>query len=428
MSDKSLIEKLKSFTPDKGGLDRDAIIFAAGKASVRRRYGWAITALSIVQFATVVMLAVTLWHRSDQAVPLAVGPAAPAPATNPEAPAPKPPPAVARETKGNPDDEDPFAPPLGVGRNEKFLGRNPLAPPAPDLDPDQIARGLPGDDFPFLKPRFKLEGMPKHIDPLDVPDLPGVRSSDAADTFEVALLDGRHLSVKPIAQKLELYHVTPQFFERRVRARLAEIFVQSMDKVHLLDGIANPGKGAPFYWEPDANVPGGRIARSIGEPLDQLAQVEFTGPKGPQAPDLERMVSLHWITFGTVRAEKKRLRTDFEKSFGIASPNENRVCTYTLSGSRLLVRFDGTPARVAAIQYVEGPPTENADGVPLQGRGPFYRAVYQVDRDFLYSFLYQRYRHAAAEDVEHMRRYLDDTTRVAEWTDVERNELLANSN
>ena len=39
MSEPSL-ERLSRFTPDTGGLDRDALLFAAGRSSVRPARGW----------------------------------------------------------------------------------------------------------------------------------------------------------------------------------------------------------------------------------------------------------------------------------------------------------------------------------------------------------------------------------------------------
>ena len=34
------LERLSRFTPDAGGLDRDALLFAAGRVSARRNRGW----------------------------------------------------------------------------------------------------------------------------------------------------------------------------------------------------------------------------------------------------------------------------------------------------------------------------------------------------------------------------------------------------
>jgi hypothetical protein len=38
------LERLSRFTPDAGGLDRDALLFAAGRASARPGHGWKIAA------------------------------------------------------------------------------------------------------------------------------------------------------------------------------------------------------------------------------------------------------------------------------------------------------------------------------------------------------------------------------------------------
>ncbi len=61
MSD-SLAERLSRFTPDASGLDRDALLFAAGRASARppRRWQMLAGALAACQLATLVCL----WPRT----------------------------------------------------------------------------------------------------------------------------------------------------------------------------------------------------------------------------------------------------------------------------------------------------------------------------------------------------------------------------
>ncbi len=53
-----LAERLSRFTPDGTGLDRDALLFAAGRASVRPRRGWATlaAALALSQAVTLALL------------------------------------------------------------------------------------------------------------------------------------------------------------------------------------------------------------------------------------------------------------------------------------------------------------------------------------------------------------------------------------
>ena len=41
-----ILERLSRFTPDAGGLDRDALLFAAGRESARPNRGWMIAGLS----------------------------------------------------------------------------------------------------------------------------------------------------------------------------------------------------------------------------------------------------------------------------------------------------------------------------------------------------------------------------------------------
>jgi hypothetical protein len=55
------IERLSRFTPDAGGLDRDALLYAAGRASARPNRAWVVltAALALTQLLSVVLL----WPR-----------------------------------------------------------------------------------------------------------------------------------------------------------------------------------------------------------------------------------------------------------------------------------------------------------------------------------------------------------------------------
>ncbi len=55
------LERLSRFTPDAGGLDRDALLFAAGRNSVRPNRGW-VAAASLLA-ATQAMSLALLWPR-----------------------------------------------------------------------------------------------------------------------------------------------------------------------------------------------------------------------------------------------------------------------------------------------------------------------------------------------------------------------------
>jgi hypothetical protein len=78
-----LAERLSKLTPDAGGLDRDALLFAAGRASVRRGRAW--PALAGVLAASQLLTLVLLWPRETPTMtpPLAdvkqTAPAEPAP-------------------------------------------------------------------------------------------------------------------------------------------------------------------------------------------------------------------------------------------------------------------------------------------------------------------------------------------------------------
>lgn len=61
MSD-SLPERLSQFTPHAGGLDRDALLFAAGRSSARPNRAW--QGLSAVLAATQIFTLACLWPQS----------------------------------------------------------------------------------------------------------------------------------------------------------------------------------------------------------------------------------------------------------------------------------------------------------------------------------------------------------------------------
>jgi hypothetical protein len=74
-----LLERLSRFTPDAGGLDRDKLLYAAGRASARPNRGW--IALAAALAVTQVLTVVLLWPRPAPPVahtpPPAAQPAAP---------------------------------------------------------------------------------------------------------------------------------------------------------------------------------------------------------------------------------------------------------------------------------------------------------------------------------------------------------------
>jgi hypothetical protein len=80
----SFLERMSRFTPDAGGLDRDALLFAAGRGSVRPNRGW-ITAAALLANTQILSL-VLLWppsmpRESGLSVATAVAPISLPPAT-----------------------------------------------------------------------------------------------------------------------------------------------------------------------------------------------------------------------------------------------------------------------------------------------------------------------------------------------------------
>jgi hypothetical protein len=61
-----ILERLSRFTPDAGGLERDALLFAAGRASVRPNRGW-MTLASLLAGTQALSLAL-LWPHSSPPV------------------------------------------------------------------------------------------------------------------------------------------------------------------------------------------------------------------------------------------------------------------------------------------------------------------------------------------------------------------------
>ena len=74
MPDDPLIQRLTQFTPDGGGLDRDAVLFAAGRASARPSRGWAALAAALAT-SQVLTLALLFWPRSVEPTFSTVSPA-----------------------------------------------------------------------------------------------------------------------------------------------------------------------------------------------------------------------------------------------------------------------------------------------------------------------------------------------------------------
>jgi hypothetical protein len=83
-------ERLSRFTPDRGGLDRDSLLFAAGRASARPNRRW--VALAGLLAASQVLTLALLLPRPvpPGVVPVANAPAPAALAAPPENPAPPP--------------------------------------------------------------------------------------------------------------------------------------------------------------------------------------------------------------------------------------------------------------------------------------------------------------------------------------------------
>src|SRR6516165_4232079 len=59
-----ILERLSRFTPDAGRLDRDALMFAAGRASARPNRGW-ITLAGVLAGTQALMLAVLWVHLTS---------------------------------------------------------------------------------------------------------------------------------------------------------------------------------------------------------------------------------------------------------------------------------------------------------------------------------------------------------------------------
>jgi hypothetical protein len=81
-----LIDRLSRLTPDGTGLDRDALLFAAGRVSVRPKRRW--VALAIALGASQLLTLVLLWPRPLPSAPAPVARTEPAVAPEPEPPPP----------------------------------------------------------------------------------------------------------------------------------------------------------------------------------------------------------------------------------------------------------------------------------------------------------------------------------------------------
>jgi len=86
-----MTDRLGRFTPNAAGLDRDAILFAAGRRSARGSWVW--KAAAVVLAVSQVVTLVALWPKSPAVVAPIAAPAALAPMDEP-APPESPPPDV----------------------------------------------------------------------------------------------------------------------------------------------------------------------------------------------------------------------------------------------------------------------------------------------------------------------------------------------
>jgi hypothetical protein len=121
-----IIERLSRFTPDAGGLDRDTLLFAAGRASARPNRAW-IALAAVLVFSQALTLA--LWWMQPPA-PMA---SLPPPATPPSAPLALPEPAT-------PDSSD--SPGL-LSAHRLLLGSEPEDRPAPANGGNFVESGPP---------------------------------------------------------------------------------------------------------------------------------------------------------------------------------------------------------------------------------------------------------------------------------------------
>ena len=82
-----ILERLNRFTPDAGRLDRDALLFAAGRASARPNRGW--MTLASLLAGTQALSLVLLWPHSSPSIgkPTVSIASVPAPSAAPGPPA-----------------------------------------------------------------------------------------------------------------------------------------------------------------------------------------------------------------------------------------------------------------------------------------------------------------------------------------------------
>jgi hypothetical protein len=81
-----MTDRLSRFTPNGSGLDRDAILFAAGQQAARGSWVW--KAVAGLLAGTQVMTLIVLWPRDVQPAPAPLSVPAVAPLTEPAPPSP----------------------------------------------------------------------------------------------------------------------------------------------------------------------------------------------------------------------------------------------------------------------------------------------------------------------------------------------------
>src|SRR5262249_49244053 len=103
-----------------------------------------------------------------------------------------------------------------------------------------------------------------------------------APPFTVKLLDGREARITPVAEKISHYMVTGEYFQHDVVHCLESPLVEDPAKAIVMSHIVVFGD-LPHSTGRD------KVHRSLGEPLEKFARVEYRNKPGPQAAELARM-------------------------------------------------------------------------------------------------------------------------------------------
>jgi hypothetical protein len=171
-----------------------------------------------------------------------------------------------------------------------------------------------------------------------------------------------------------------------------------------------------------------KIHRSLGEPLEKFARVEFRGKAGPQAPELARMRVAYDTAMEAMGRSHGTARDLIEKRFGPGKPLDPKMPdgpqVYSLQSGRLEVHWNKEGKTVDYIYAIHGKdfPTAKADEPERLAREA--RELADADRAIVLEFLGKMRDTLTARERTWIRELLERSNGLLRWTEGERRKML----